>query len=334
MLFIVVGLPGNFTEWCSALTAALVGKPGRRADLVEADTLQELAASAIKTAGKPASVFVLHCPAGRLCGALGHGKRGFVVALDDLRSVLLELVLCRGIELAHAVRLLASSCASVISCSHLPGALVLNADRCRAQPTTIAKAIADHLGIACEAGAIAAFVEELAIDHRSFDDDDATAWWNGLEPAQRQMTMGALAPYLEPDPIGGTLPITWTGDLFAACDRPEQAASAPIDITGRARRLIDGPNIMLPLGEWSLTLTLSCSREAAEYEFQVEVAAGVQLAAAALQPQFEGDAAVRIDFDIDELTDHPVAIRVSTVRAAFDGVISVVAASLVRAAPA
>ncbi|MGD9617873.1 MAG: hypothetical protein AB7H90_22195 [Alphaproteobacteria bacterium] len=333
MLFFVVGLPGGFTEWCGALTAALAGKPGRPAAPIEAETLQDLAASVIK-AGEPHSTIVSCCPGGRLRGALAETGRDFVVALDDLRSALLDLVLWRGLDLAQAVRLLASSCGSVIGCSLLPGALVLTGDEVRAQPAATAAAVARHLGIACDGDTIAALTEELGAEKRRFQGDDAIAWWNGLDQAQRQMAIGALAPYLDPDPIGGVLPITWTGDLFIACGRPEQAASAPIDITGRARRLIDGPGIILPVGAWSLTLTLSCNRAAAEYEFLVEVTAGLPLAAATLRPEAEGSAAIRIDFDIDHATDHPVAIRVGTVRAAFDGVVSLLAASLVRATPA
>jgi hypothetical protein len=337
MLFFVVGLPGGFTGWCGALTAALAGEFGRHAPLIEAETLQDVAAGVIRT-GEPHAAVVSYRPGGLLRGALAEVRRDFLVARDDLHSALLDLVLVRGLDLAQAVRLLGSSCAALAGCSRLPGALVLTADRFRGQPANAAAAIAHHFGIACEDGTIAGLAEELAIDQRPFQDADAMAWWNGLDPAQRSMAAGALSPYLEPDPFsirgeardGGALPILWTGDLFTACERPEQPASVPLDITGRARRLIDGPDIMLPAGAWSLTLTLYCTREAAEYAFLVEVAAGAPLASATLQPQTEGDASVSIDFAIDDATDQPVAIRVGTIRAAFDGAIALVSASLVR----
>jgi len=333
MLFFVVGLPGGFTGWCGALTAALAGELGRHAPLIEAETLQDVAATVIRT-GEPHAAVVWYRPGGRLRGALAEARRDVVIARDDLPSALLDLVLMRGLDLAQAVRLLGSSCAALAGCSLLSGALVLTADRFRGQPANAAAAIAHHFGIAPDGGTIAALAEQLAIDQRPFQDADAVAWWNGLDPAQRSMAAGALSPYLEPGPFeardGAALPILWTGNLFAACDRPEQPASVPLDITGRARRLIDGPDIMLPAGAWSLTLTLYCTREAAEYAFQVEVAAGAPLASATLRPQTEGEAAVTIDFDIDDATDHPIAIRVSTMRAAFDGAIALGSASLVR----
>ena len=79
-------------------------------------------------------------------------------------------------------------------------------------------------------------------------------------------------------------------------------------------------------------LTLSCTREAAEHEFRVEVAADGPVAAGTIRPHAAGNASLSLDFAVDELTDYPVTIRISTVRAAFDGAISVVAATLMRAA--
>jgi hypothetical protein len=335
MYFFVFGLPGSFTEWCTGLTAALAGRAAsRRPAVIEADTLDALALETIN-AGSSQAVVHSQRPGGRLLRALAQAERNFLVAADNPRSSLLELVLVRGFELTEAVRLVACGCAALARVEQAPGALILEASRDRAWPDSTIAAVARHFGMTTlDGGTIAALAEELAAaDERPLQADDAIAWWNGLDRAQQRMVIGALGPYVEPDSDGGTLPITWTGDLFAACDRPKQAASAPIDITGRARRLIDGPDILLPVGAWSLTLTLSCNREAAEYEFLVEVAAGSPLAAATLRPGAEGEADIRIDFEIDDSADHPIAIRISTVRAAFDGVVSLVAASLVRAAP-
>src|SRR3954464_13021307 len=160
MLFFVVGLPGGFTRWCGALTAALAGESGRHAPLIEAETLHDVAASVIRT-GEPHAAVVSCRPGGLLRGALAEAGRDYVIARDDLRSALLDLVLVRGIDLAQAVRLLGSSCAALAGCPRQSGALMLTADRFRGHPANAAAAIAHHFGIACDAGMMAALAEEL-----------------------------------------------------------------------------------------------------------------------------------------------------------------------------
>lgn len=328
MFFFMLGLPGRFTEWCGALTAALARRAGKPLARIEADTLEKLAAVAIQT-GTLQALVTSHQPGGGLRGALVEARCNFLVVLDDSRAALIDLVLCRGLGLTEAVRLLASSCASVTKCSELPGALVLKRDRDRSQPAATAAAIAKQFGIALEDNAIAELLEEFGTVESSFREDDAIAWWDGLDRGQRDMTIRALLPYLDPAAPGTQLPITWTGELFYACNQPGMPGSALIDITGRAHRVIDGPNIMLPAGTWTVTLTLFCTREAAEHELLVEVVIGDRVAAGTARPRAEGDAVLSLDFTIDKLTEHPVAIHISTVRAAFDGAVSVIEATFI-----
>jgi hypothetical protein len=324
MLLFVWGFPGGFSEWCGALTAALSAAGGGPALLIAADTLRELAGGMIETGGGPA-VVLSRRPGGALRAALLAAERKFVVALDDPPAALLDLVLDAGISLPEAVRQMAGSCAALAGCAELPGALVLRADDWR-EPAAAAAAIARHLEIPLDEGALAGLARDFAAPRPAHD---ASAWWSGLGPAERELAMGALAAYL--DPAADALSLTWSGELFVSCDHPGQRASRPVDITGRAHRLIEGPHIGLPPGQWSLTLTLSCTREAAEHEFQVDIVADRPLASGRLRPQREGSAAARIDFAIDAANEAPVAIRIATLRAAFDGAVTVAAASLVRA---
>lgn len=331
MLFFVFGFPGEFTEWCRAATATLAREAGQPAVLVDADTLDGLAVEILK-AGASQAVVASSRPGGRLRVALIEAQRNFLVALDDPRAALIDLAIRRGLDLIDAVRILASSCATLDVCSRLRGALALDAGRWRSQPGAIAVAIARHLQISLAEEAASDAVGTLPAGTAMAAHENAVAWWNGLDPRQREMVVGALAPYLEMGLSGAEVPITWTGELFSACCRPGSRASEPIDITGRARRIIEGPHIALPAGAWSLMLTLSCTREAAEHEFRVEVAADGPVAAGTIRPHAAGNASLSLDFAIEELTDYPVTIRISTVRAAFDGAISVVAATLMRAA--
>ena len=158
-------------------------------------------------------------------------------------------------------------------CSRLRGALALDAGRWRSQPGAIAVAIARHLQISLAEEAASDAVGTLPAGTAMAAHENAVAWWNGLDPRQREMVVGALAPYLERACPVRRCRSPGPAELFAARGRPGSRASEPIDITGRARRIIEGPDIALPAGAWSLTLTLSCTREAAEHEFRVEVAA-------------------------------------------------------------
>ena len=123
MLFFVFGFPGEFTEWCRAATATLAREAGQLAVLVDADTLDELAVEIVKT-GASQAVVVSSRPGGRLRVALVEAQRNFVVALDDPRAALIDLAVRRGLDLIDAVRILASSCATldcVLAAAGRPG---------------------------------------------------------------------------------------------------------------------------------------------------------------------------------------------------------------------
>ena len=85
---------------------------------------------------------------------------------------------------------------------------------------------------------------------------------------------------------------------------------------------------MLPPGSWSLSLKLLFSREATEHDFLLEVVADRQVASRTIRPQTEGVFEVNLGFAVEPTTDHPIAIRLSTQRAAFDGTVAVVGAVL------
>ena len=77
-------------------------------------------------------------------------------------------------------------------------------------------------------------------------------------------------------------------------------------------------------------MTLGFSREAADHEFVVEIVTDRQLASSNLRPHHEGDWTAELSFVIDDSSDYPVAIRLSTRRAAFDGLVALRGASLLR----
>ena len=333
MWFFVFGLPGACAQWCDTVTAELTRRAFGSSELIHANSLEQFAVCAITTAAA-SGVVASRQPSGGLRTALVANGRNFVVAREDPRMALIDLVLGQGVGLADATQAVASGCAALSGFGSAPGALILQSDCDWPQAAATVAAIAHHLQIGVGDAEIGDLAANLAADNATQPRQGAVAWWSGLAEADRDMVSGALAPFIEDQANGAARSITWTRDLFFIGDRPNERATAPLDITGRARCLLCGPDIMLPPGSWSLLLTMRFSREAAEHEFLVEICTDHPLASGTVRPQHEGIAGVTVDFALGDSAEHPVAIRVSSLRAAFDGAITVVGATLVRAAPA
>jgi hypothetical protein len=162
----------------------------------------------------------------------------------------------------------------------------------------------------------------------TFEVSDGAAQWEGLGVEERRVVDGAVGPYITYLTSRNLPPIIWERELFFLGDRPSERATGVIDVTGRARRLLDGPYIMLPPGSWALSLNLLFSRETTERDFLLEVIVDRPISSRTIRPQAEGILEVNLAFALEATTDHPVIIRLSTQRAAFDGTVAVVRAVL------
>ena len=327
MFYFVVGLPGRFTEWCDAVSAQIARRALGPTELVRADTLQEIALWIMRT-GASQGVVASRQPGGRLRSALVEAGRTFLVVVEDPRTALAEAVSRIPNDMAAAVQLVASSCAGITRYVSSPGALALFRDRDGGDPLTAARTIADHLALDVSDADIVEIVNELAAAGQTFECGDGAARWDGLGVEERQVVDGAIGPFVTYLTTGDLPSITWERELFFLGDRPGERATGSIDVTGRARRVLDGPYIMLPPGSWSLSLQLRFSRETTEHDFLLEVIADRQVASRTIRPQAEGAFEVNLPFSLEATTDHPIAIRLSTQRAAFDGTVAVVGARL------
>jgi hypothetical protein len=332
MLFFVIGLPGAFGDWCEAVVVRLAQQVFGPVELIHADTLEQLALSAIGT-GASQAVVVTRQPGGAMCAALVEHRRNFVVALDDPRTALLDLVLDRGAGLVDSVQAVASASAALTRCTGAAGALVLQRDRDWVDPTLTVFAIARHLGIDIDDASLAGVISDLPADHAVPSRHDAVAWWNTLTANEQAMVSGALQSFVAAPEGDAAMSLSWASELFFVGAGPDERVRGPVDITGRAHRLLTGPYIALPAGSWSLSLSLVLSARAAEREFFVEVWADRMLASSMLPPQRSATGEIRLDFVLDAMTERPLSIQVSTTRAAFDGAIAIGEARLVRAAP-
>jgi|SRR5579863_8541754 len=330
MALFVLGLPGRFAEWCDELTARLARRALGPTAIVRANTLQEISLGMIN-GGFSQALVAARQPSGRVCAALVEAGRNFIIATDDPRTACAELAEEQQANLPAAAQAIASSCAALIGYLTAPGALIVSPDRDGFDGVATAAAIARHFEFALSDDDIAEIVGDLEPAGFAAERQRAGQWWDSLPTTAREIVLGAIGSYLGDATDGPRSPITWARELFFLGDRPKERTTGPIDITGRARCLIQGPHITLPPGSWSLCLTLQFSREGAEHEFLVEICTDRLLASGTLRPQREGTAAINLDFVLDNLTEQPISIRVSSARAAFDGAIAVVGATLDRA---
>jgi hypothetical protein len=324
MIFFSVGLPGRFGEWCDAVTAGLVEQALGPAEVIGADTIDQFALATIKAVASNV-VIASRAITGGLWTALAQANRPFLVAIDDPGRALEDLITYHDNELIEATRLLAKSYASAVSCALIPGVLGLRADQAKGDPIATATAIARHFNLGvCEHDVIE-IVTTLANSGispgRIEEDIELGSPRNYFEEPQRVVLAGATDSYVAFFAGSGFEAITWERELFFINEEQpndrRQPASRPVDITGRPRPIISGPDITLPQGSWSATVALGFSEGAAELSYMVDVYAGTQLAQARIQPAGQRFVEVNLDFSIPE--PHVITLRICNERAAFDG---------------
>jgi hypothetical protein len=241
MLQFVIGSSGQFAEWCSAVVAQFADRVLGRGAVIHANTLEEISRSMLQN-NLSHGVARAHHPGGRLGRALVEAGRPFIVALDDPRSVLADLLIRHGVGMATAIQRVASSCASAISFSETPGALVLDAERDGRDPVSTAAAIARHLQFDVSDVEIADIVGSLGGGPNFLDPSELAVWWESLDSGERAIASGALGPYLDHSPSCTLGPITWEPELFFAGEQPGVRATAEsTSPAARAVCIIWGP---------------------------------------------------------------------------------------------
>jgi len=326
MLEFVIGLPGPFGRWCAEVVTRLV-EPAGPVPVIHANTLDQVSLGLIKL-GISQAVISSAEPGGRLRATLSTAGRPFILSTEDPRAVFCHLV-AEGASLREAIRKVASSCAAVIGCIGAPGALALRADSHARDPLAAAAAIASHLDLPRSESEIAQIVDGLGSDGILAAPWDWESLWSGQDEAARAAAIGALGPYAQVFDGNAIEPLHWAPFLFTIGDEAAQPLLGPIDITGRARCLFCGPNILVPAGSWSLLLELALSPEAAEHEYLIEISGCTEAPAIQVRPPRAGHLEGRVDFLVDETSDDPISIRFLSGRAAFDGTLSLVGATVV-----
>ena len=321
MILFSVGLPSPLVEWCDAIIGRLMQSAGVPAQIVSANTLEELGLVLIKT---EASDFVVasRLPNDGLRRALTENNKHFVVALDDPRAAYCNLVQRHGYDCITAARAVAGSCVSLLNYAGMTGALVLRAEQDGREAVRTAEAIARYFALDIEPTEIARVVDELVQAGFTPAPSNLDAFWGRIEALERETVDGALNAYIEHFAGRGLGTISWARDLFVVGDDPQRPANQPIDITGRTRNLLFGPYMPLPPGTWTAAVVLGFSREAAEMSYGLEFVGGPQctsLCRTTIQPDGDRVLEATASFMIDEMTAQPIALRINNERAAFEG---------------
>jgi len=263
-----------------------------------------------------------------LSAALSDAMCPFIIAAEDARKTVADLVAGQGDAFPAAVRRVANSCARISRFILKPTARVLVSDQDGLAPLESALAIGRHLAPRLSEAELAEIGREMSDSFPARSADDLDAWWSMIPNEQRLTVQGALGSYFIDEAVCEPALITWSPELFFPADRPDEPLSGPIDITGRSRCLLQGPDILPAAGRWSLSLAVWFSREAAEHEFLVEITgcepSQQRLIRVPHAGQFEGSA----DIVIPEQADQPLNIRFSSLKAAFDGTVKLIGARL------
>jgi hypothetical protein len=332
MIFFSIGLPSPLVEWCDAVIARLVQSVVGSAEVISANTLDELGLALIKS-GAPHFVVGSRLPSDGLRSALAENRSRFVVALDDPRAAYHNLVTRHGLQPLAATRAVAGSCASLLNYGAMENALVLRAEQNGSDPLATAEAIARHFELHVDPPDVARSVEALTEIGITPMPSNIDPWWDRAEALEREIVNGALDGYVDHFAGRGLGKIIWARDLFVVGDSPDQPANRPIDVTGRVRNLLFGPYMVLPSGNWLAAVVLGFSKEAAEMSYGIEFIAGprcVSLCRAAIQPDGDRVFETTLSFTIEDSTDQPISLRISNERAAFDGRLALGSVTLTR----
>jgi hypothetical protein len=322
VIFFSIGLPGRFAEWCEGVIARLATLSGPVV-VGEWPSLDEMLGyrplgpvldqvGVMLLQNAPAHLVInVRQPDERLHAALAETAIPFVLALDDPRVAVADILAKTDFEPAAATRVVANSCPFVMRYSAMPGALRLHANEARGHASGAVLAIARHLRIPVAETEAAAIAESLAQAGLAPGESASSARVPAVADWVHKMLNGALDPYGELFAGGILGHFVWTRDLFWRVDDPPQKPAELVDVSGGARCLIYGPYIHLPPGSWSARVVLGFSHEAIGYIFLVDACrANLQLAAVSFQPTAAGVHVTDISFTLGEAAGQGVEIRV------------------------
>jgi hypothetical protein len=249
-------------------------------------------------------------PDERLRIALNATNAPFVVALDDPRCAVTDILVHSSSDLRAVTRAVANSCPLVMRYAASPRAITIHGHKADPDAAGTVAGIARHFEITLEDGEAQRVVDELAgsgicYAPGSADEDAARSPAVG-----HKVVEGALGAYAKHFRGSDLATITWPRELFIVNGDAGKGLTDALDVGGGLRILIFGPYIHLPAGSWTARAVLGFSSEAAGHTFLVDAYSGGQLGSTSFQPERAGVYTVDINFSLDEPSGQGVEIRV------------------------
>jgi hypothetical protein len=324
VIFFSLGLPGRLAEWCDAVLACLATRLGGKVTVISwpplanmfgyqeiAPVLDQLALSLI---GTDATHLVIGArqPDERLRAALVATKSRFVVALDDPRFAVDDILRSTDGDLKTVTRAIANSCPLVMRCASAPGAITIRGYRSGTGAAAAVSALAHHFEFALDDNEVQNIVDELTARGLCYGPGSREEEANQNAVQRHKMIEGALGGYAECFAGGDLTQLIWPRELFIVNGGSNSGPVDALDLCGGTRILIYGPYIHLPSGSWLARVVLGFSTEAAGHTFLVDAYSGGQLPLAyrSIQPMKGGVYSVDIDFSLDEPSGLGLEIRV------------------------
>jgi hypothetical protein len=322
LIFFSLGLPGRLAEWCDAVLAHLAGRlPGgvilttwppltKMFGYDEIDSvLDQVAISLIETSAAHI-VMGARQPDERLRAALCATSARFVVALDDPRCVVADILGDTNGDLRAVTRAIANSCPLVMQCASSPKAITIRGSQADIGAVGAVAAIASHFKLTLDDGEARRVVDELAERGLCYAPGSPDAGPAQSSVMGHKMVEGALGAYAKCFAGGDLAAIIWPRELFIVNGDSGRGLTQALDVGGGMRILIFGPYIHLPAGSWTARVFLGFSAEAAGHTFLVDAYSARQLGSTSFQPERAGVYTVDINFSLDEPSGQGVEIRV------------------------
>ena len=328
MIHLSVGLPGRLAAWCdAALTrlAALSGQsvtsitlPGLPAQLLTLHAMAILNEAALcLVRGNAAHIVVgARFPDEGLFAALRQSHAPFVLALDDPRLLVGEIMAEAGETLVATTRAVANLCPLVMRYMALPNGLAVRPCDARENGASTILAMARHFGIAVSEDQAHAISQDLP------SPTGANLPALGAEDQQTlDGALGAYAAHFAGAPLGD---IVWTGALFSLAYNTARAPNGPIPMreTDDKGCLIQGPFMRLPPGAWVAQIALRVSPEGVGQTMTLDLCSSRQLAAGKSCPVTEDIHTTEMPFTIDDITWRDIQLRIFAIRERMPGRLS------------
>jgi hypothetical protein len=274
-----------------------------------APVLDQVAISLIETS---ASHLVMGArqPDERLRAVLATANVRFVVALDDPRCAVADILGSTNADLRGVTRAVANSCPLVMQYASLPGAIAIRGHQADPDPVSAVGAIASHFNLPLNDGDAQCIVEELAAGGLCYAPGTPDEGTFGSPRADLKLVEGALAAYAKHFAGGDLAPIVWLRELFIVNGDSGRGLTDVLEARGGLRILVFGPYIHLPAGSWTARVLLGFSPEAAGHTFLVDAYSGGQLSSTSFQPERGGIYTVDLNFSLGEPSGQGVEIRV------------------------